>query len=480
MKKTARILRNLWILCVMAAVFRRLDGFLLRSQGVRLRSWLEIMLDLMVWFGIPVLTAVLLFIVFSGKKKTFEEAAKWKKTAAGLAGGAGALFLMLYLVIAAFVFALLADSTYEKEKKLPYDILEGTCSREIFSMDSQYRYYEKAGVFTKKDCSDRGRIVRALLEEKYQESFIVTGSEVDSSGYYRGEGYFTSLPEMTVHVSAPAGYSSYRDDRKMEQTWYRAQEYWKESGKTGKLEAARAGEDRIMEIRLYCTYEKQQSCAQDAAELIAGILRDPFFAQENHGSSIKVICGKIADGRNEKELYFGNVYGGFGAEGMAMDYYTNSENVHKALEEAFRENPHAILNGGQEEEAAEQSMLTPEGSFKQLFEQLFADRGYEYQVCYNAKGNFYALLEQSLQEQAGKMPAAQHTVVYDRESKNGKCQLFVEYLEYLKTDGQESGVYRTDILEFYAVDMLTGEVCAAGKTAWDQVGNAKYREMTGE
>lgn len=478
--KTVRILKNIWILCVMAAVFRRLDGFLLRSQGIRLRSWLEVTLDLMTWFGIPVLTAVILFTMFLSKKETSKENAKGVKIVLGLSGIFGILLLTVYLAAAALVFAFRADSIYEKERKLPYGILEGVCSRELFSIENQYRYYEKAGLFTKKEFFGHERIVKAVLEEKYQENFCLTDSEVDSCGYYWGKGYFTSLPDMTVHVSAPPEYSAYWDDRKTEQTWYRAQEYLKETGSTRRLEAVRTGENRIIEIRLYCAYEEIRSCAQDAAELITGILRDPFFTQEYHGSSIKVVCGEEADGQNETWLYFGNTYGGFSAEGLAMDYYADYENVRKALEEAFFGNPHAILNDAEKNAAAEQSMLTPEGSFRQLFEQLFADQGYEYQVCYNAKGNFYALLEEGVQERTGEMLMTQHTVVYDRESKNGKCQLFVEYLDHLKTDGQQTGVYSTDILEFYAVDMLTGEVCAADKTAWEQIGNAKYWEMTGE
>ena len=66
--------------------------------------------------------------------------------------------------------------------------------------------------------------------------------------------------------------------------------------------------------------------------------------------------------------------------------------------------------------------------------------------------------------------------MYDRESKNGKCHLFVHYRTYYR-DGAE---FTTDILDMYAVDMETGQVYISGRHAWEDVGNAEYCEATGE
>jgi len=120
---------------------------------------------------------------------------------------------------------------------------------------------------------------------------------------------------------------------------------------------------------------------------------------------------------------------------------------------------------------------TPEGAYKTLYEALFQSAGDAYQPTYNAKGNFYAVLGVGSEEVDGQMQNYRRTVVYDRESKNGKCLLFVAYKEYTYFDGSSGN---TAILNFYAVEKSTGKVVIADKKAWDEVGTAEYREITGE
>ena len=97
---------------------------------------------------------------------------------------------------------------------------------------------------------------------------------------------------------------------------------------------------------------------------------------------------------------------------------------------------------------------------------------------YNAKGNFYATLGEGTAELEGApgIFAYKDTVVYDRESQNGKCHLFVYYRTYYQ-DGTE---YSTEILDMYAVDKKTGDVYASGRHDWADVGNEAHREATGE
>ena len=72
------------------------------------------------------------------------------------------------------------------------------------------------------------------------------------------------------------------------------------------------------------------------------------------------------------------------------------------------------------------------------------------------------------------------TLVYDRLSRNGACELFVLYKEYQPES--ESGRSQGDpaIVNFYAVDTETGRVIAADKTGWAEVGCEEYREAAGE
>ncbi|MCD7946024.1 MAG: hypothetical protein LUF81_05420 [Clostridiales bacterium] len=69
-------------------------------------------------------------------------------------------------------------------------------------------------------------------------------------------------------------------------------------------------------------------------------------------------------------------------------------------------------------------------------------------------------------------------LVYDRESTNGECDIFVYYEDYIASDGSEAK--STAILEFYAVNQQSGEVIPGDKHSWSDVGSAEYREAIGE
>lgn len=117
------------------------------------------------------------------------------------------------------------------------------------------------------------------------------------------------------------------------------------------------------------------------------------------------------------------------------------------------------------EKEAERGFGTPESAYEKLYETVFAPEGYSSETTYNAKGNFYAVLSREEDEDADR------TVVYDRVSKNGKCQIFVCY----SGSGQNERIF-----DFYAVDMESGTVTAGNKQAWTQTASAQYQEATGE
>lgn len=120
---------------------------------------------------------------------------------------------------------------------------------------------------------------------------------------------------------------------------------------------------------------------------------------------------------------------------------------------------------------------TPEGAYQTLYETLFQREGDAYQTTYNAKGNFYAILDVGAEEVDGQMQNYRRTIVYDRESKNGNCLLFVAYKEYTYFDGSPGN---TAILNFYAVEKSTGKVVVGDKKAWADLGSKEYRDITGE
>lgn len=67
-------------------------------------------------------------------------------------------------------------------------------------------------------------------------------------------------------------------------------------------------------------------------------------------------------------------------------------------------------------------------------------------------------------------------ILYDRNSSNGKCALYVLY----QLDNNDEGSSDPKILEMYAYEYSTGKVITADRHAWEDVGTDEYREATGE
>lgn len=87
---------------------------------------------------------------------------------------------------------------------------------------------------------------------------------------------------------------------------------------------------------------------------------------------------------------------------------------------------------------------------------------------YNAKGNFYASV---VTKENGRV-----LLVYNGESENGKCYLFVAEEEHNDENGQNTG--DTSLLEFYAVNLEEQQVYVAHKTTWGGAESEEYRKAT--
>ena len=106
-----------------------------------------------------------------------------------------------------------------------------------------------------------------------------------------------------------------------------------------------------------------------------------------------------------------------------------------------------------------------------VFEQLFQDRGYDFQESSDARGNLRVILF----EDAEKV----EYLMYDRESENGECGLYVYYSVNKNEDGSWSPE-NARILDIYAWVYDTDEVISSGKTGWADSGSETYRNATGE
>ena len=70
-------------------------------------------------------------------------------------------------------------------------------------------------------------------------------------------------------------------------------------------------------------------------------------------------------------------------------------------------------------------------------------------------------------------------LMYDRESENGECGLYVYYSVNKNEDGSWSPE-NARILDIYAWVYDTDEVISSGKTGWADSGSETYRNATGE
>lgn len=462
---------------------------ILRNYGLYYRTWIHKLIRFIGLLILPFLPGIYLVLyIWPG------EAAKGQP-GLYILRKIGALFVAVLWFPGIIMISIFQSGHYEKEFRV------GRMLGTEFGIEgpSMITYYDKAGIFLKRECSDKELIIRTVMEDKYQERFTVLEIEDEIGGYVSAVGSFESRPDLKVHISdsriVGRVKGRYEDDRTQQTAYSHIIEFCREHGNDRKI-VPEYEQGLMIEILIYCTYEEWEDCAEEAAQMIDYILEDAYFQQKGHTGNVTVVCGQEKNSHNSQILSFGTgLY-----DKQVFRNYADSQNVYDALYEVFHDNIYARdpetpeENGmsqmteetavqspeGTGEAAAVGEYTTPEGAFRRLYEVKFAAGETGYEECYNAKGNFYAFLGNGREELSGVMRDTRHTVVYDRESKNGKCQLFVEYKDYLDDMDGGTYVYATEMIEFYAVNMATGEVEAAGKTSWEQVGSRKYREMTGE
>ncbi len=92
-------------------------------------------------------------------------------------------------------------------------------------------------------------------------------------------------------------------------------------------------------------------------------------------------------------------------------------------------------------------------------------------IAYSADGSSYAIVSDT--------DDAIRCLVYDRDSANGRCGLYVLYEAKKAGDGSYSLMDAT-FLDSYAYEYGTGATAESGKESWSDVGSESYRELTGE
>ena len=93
------------------------------------------------------------------------------------------------------------------------------------------------------------------------------------------------------------------------------------------------------------------------------------------------------------------------------------------------------------------------------------------QISYGAKGESWCVVSESSTDI--------EYLMYDRDSSNGSCGLYVLYRSK-KDAGGSWGLSDAVMEDVYAYEYDTGRVVSSGRTSWADAGNDEYQEMTGE
>ena len=106
--------------------------------------------------------------------------------------------------------------------------------------------------------------------------------------------------------------------------------------------------------------------------------------------------------------------------------------------------------------------------YRTIYQQYFSNEGYDFWISYNANGDSKIILKDN--EEMVEF------LVYDRQSENEKCELYVFYRSKKNADGSWYSL-EAEILDIFAYDMFTKDAVSSGKTSWSASGNEKYYEV---
>lgn len=476
--KYAGIPRKLWtfaglsLLCLTACAAYVITAAQMSGQGSSYRSWIQ----LLFYIGIGLLLPTLLFGTFSIAIR-YLAAQGMNRNLYVVMQTISAVLYGIFMLAACLV-VLVKGFLLETERRTPEGFLVG--EEESWDSHGFTTYYTEYDLFTRKEYVPTAEIVRHEMERKYGLAIEIAPESLEKRGiavtYHMKETEETGL----IFRANPYRLMTFEDDYVQVRADRGLREAaalicpWPELRSGSFEEDISIGGLMDTTVLVCMSREDALECAKAGAALIERVLQDPFYEKWEARLSIRCIEG--SDSVEPVELPFGGEAGG---------RYADWSLIYKKLLDQYEWNGTIPDHTAEEGETVpgivyETSPFYVEGAYKVLYDTLFAPEGFPYETTYNAKGNFYAVLGESSGMITGSKETydTRETVVYDRESKNGKCHLFVHYMEYYK---QASGdQYTTGIVDMYAVDMSTGEVYKSGRKAWADVGSSEYCEATGE
>ena len=174
--------------------------------------------------------------------------------------------------------------------------------------------------------------------------------------------------------------------------------------------------------------------------------------------------------KQEKE----QTYGEEESEGTAEQTYGEgeSEQLSEQQEEGETYSEEELEEAAEEQRTNQQlKQLRIKKGYRTIYDTCFQEEGYSFTEDYDAKGNSRAILKED--------ETSIEYLVYDRESQNGLCGLYVYYRAPRAADGSWSPM-DAEILDIYAYVYAGDSVISSGKTGWSDAGSEEYRDATGE
>lgn len=387
---------------------------------------------------------------------------------------------VVYVVICLyFGFWILIFSTNE-ERRLTPDLL--ATGRSEFLGQTTWIYERPVAVFFKTPTEVTVEDKKKYLEEKYDRPFEVWDSLNDV--FIQPE-----FPEVKTSVELSGG--KFQDD------FFEKVLAWclREGAEVLGIQREYYISENGIFYMLLTDERDIPAFAEDVSRLTAYVCSRTDLFEENRGY-LYFSCKE-----GEEELNGQISFGKLGQwDDMEPEYYLNPEKLGEYVREkyeALREQEAEYENASQDTAASDgiSGSTDSEGAGEDsaaasteecaliLYDAVFKDQGYPCNLSYTAKGNLYLDLGSRDAGQEGdalNTGTYRFTLVYDRTSKNGACELFVLYKEhYTEKDGQISND-ATQILDMYAVETATGKTAASGRHAWSDVGSREYRDLTGE
>lgn len=499
MSKGMKVLSGLTIVSGAAEVICRVAGEPGAERGMSWQVWVTNVRYINLTMILPLLLLLLAWAALNQGGKRREG---WGMKLAAV----GMVSVYLFWLLLAGLYAAFA---FGEERRLVGDLL--LSNEAAFLEENVWRFYRSKGIFFRVpgELEDADRL--RYLEEKYGCGFTIL-EEKDGSG----RNLFGDESHSDVSVKVTLEGWELKDNYAAGLAVHYLEEGYQELG------LVRPAEIRYTGPYFYLLLEDEadiEAFSEDAGRLMQYVTSRTTFFGENRGflyflhmEGTRKVTGGIPFGSltgyaslkegywTEPERvaeYVTELY----AEGMERAAW---QQEYEASREASREaggtdaagasgmweagGEDAAGASGIQEEAAhriyeDELVGQQENAAYRVYEEVLEEQGYSFEVCYNAKGNLYINL--------GEIPGGQErdsepeefylmTLVYDRLSKNGACELFVLYREYHYRT--ETGIAQgnTEILNFYAVEAETGRVIAADKTGWAELGCEEYREATGE